>query len=276
MNTSAPVGGIEIQYDSVVAGCQDSTLLGTFTENQDQPRLGNYTDDVSLLMNAMAFAMLTDGIPIIYYGAEQQFTGQTDPYNREALWLSGYNTSMPLYIALTGMNAARNAVANASTYDYWSPYWTWKSTIVLSEDEVLVVRKGYDHSIVTVMTNRGQDSPALGPYTIGDTNFIAGDTIMDTLGCTTQTVQEYGELRNLEARNFNANETAGVITSTVKNGLPQVWISTSLMGNATTICPNIKKVATPLKTLTSLSAAAAFSFPKMLIPTAVLAAYVFS
>ncbi|KAG0650881.1 Taka-amylase A [Hyphodiscus hymeniophilus] len=201
MNSSAPVSGIEIQYDIVTSECQDSTLLGTFTENQDQPRLANYTEDVSLLMNAMAFAMLTDGIPIIYYGAEQQFSGQKDPGNREALWLSAYNTSMPLYIALAGMNAARNAVANSSTYDYWSPYWTWKSKIILAKDQVLVVRKGYDHSIVTVMTNRGEKSADLGPYTIGDTNFIAGDTIMDVLGCTTQIVQEYGEMRHWECDN---------------------------------------------------------------------------
>lgn len=66
--------------------------------------------------------------------------------------------------------------------------------MILVKDEVLVVRKGYDYSIVTVMTNRGQNSPDLGPYTIGDTNFIAGDTVMDVLGCTTQIVQEYGEM----------------------------------------------------------------------------------
>ena len=185
--------GINYNYDLIASECQDSTLLGTFTENQDQPRLANYTNDVSLLKNAMAFALLTDGIPIIYYGSEQQFSGQKDPYNREALWLSGYNTSMPLYSHLAAINAARNAVANASTYDYWSPYWTWKSKLILVKDEVLVSRKGYDYSIVTVMTNRGQDSPNLGPYTIGDTNFLAGDTIMDVLGCTTQTVQEYGK-----------------------------------------------------------------------------------
>jgi alpha-amylase len=192
--------GIEYEYNLIVSDCQDSTLLGTFTENQDQPRLANYTNDVSLLKNALAFALLTDGIPIIYYGSEQQFHGQTDPYNREALWLSGYDTSMPLYGHIAAINAARNAVANASTYDYWSPYWTWKSKLIMVEDEVLVVRKGYDYSIVTIMTNRGQASAALGPYTIADTNFIAGDEVMDVLGCTTQTVQEYGESWNLMKR----------------------------------------------------------------------------
>jgi hypothetical protein len=48
---------------------------------------------------------------------------------------------------------------------------------------------------VTLMSNRGQDSPDLGPYTIGDTNFDEGDTIMDVLGCTTQVVQQYGKFK---------------------------------------------------------------------------------
>jgi alpha-amylase len=180
-------------FSDVIAGCQDTTLLGTFTENQDQPRLANYTSDTSLLKNAITFALLSDGIPILYYGAEQAFAGQTDPYNREALWSSGYNTSAPLYQAVSAINAARNAVANASTYTYWSPYWTWKSKIVMAPGEMLVVRKGYDHSIVAVTTNQGQRSADLGPYTIGDTNFDEGDTVMDVLGCTTQMVGQYGE-----------------------------------------------------------------------------------
>jgi alpha-amylase len=188
--------GISYSYADIADNCQDSTMLGNFLENQDQPRLANYTSDVSLLKNAMCFNMLTDGIPITYYGSEQQFTGQADPYNREALWTSGYDTTVPLYSHLAGINAARNAVANVSTYDYWSPYWTWKSKMILVQDEVIVVRKGYDHSIVTVMTNRGQDSEDLGPYEISDTSFIEGDVVMDTLGCTTQTVKQYGKSSN--------------------------------------------------------------------------------
>ena len=187
------MSGLQSEFDELVSVCQDSTLLGTFTENQDQPRFANYANDVSLLKSALAFALLSDGIPIVYYGAEQQFSGQTDPDNREALWTSGYNTSVPLYGHIAAINAARNAIANVSTYTYWSPYWTWKSKFITVRDEVVVVRKGYDYSIVTILTNRGRNSKNLGPYTIGDTNFIDGDEIMDVLGCTTQTVGQYGK-----------------------------------------------------------------------------------
>jgi alpha-amylase len=183
---------LQRDYEATLQSCQDTTLLGTFTENQDQPRLAVYTSDISLLKNALAFALLSDGIPIVYYGAEQQYDGRSDPFNREALWGSRYNTSSPLYTHITTINAARNAVAKASTYTYWSPYWTWKSKFVMALAEMVVVRKGYDHSIVTIMTNQGQNSADLGPYTIGDTNFTEGDVVMDVLTCQTQTVGKYG------------------------------------------------------------------------------------
>ncbi|KAH8602699.1 glycoside hydrolase family 13 protein [Bisporella sp. PMI_857] len=222
---------LEHQYRDMIASCQDTTLLGTFTENQDQPRLAHYTSSITLLKSALAFAFLTDGIPTIYYGSEQALNGLTDPDNREALWLTGYNTSSPLYLAITAMNTARNAVARASTYTYWSGYWTWKSKIVMvgEQGEMMVVRKGYDRSIVTVLTNRGEGSGTMGPYQVGDTNFGEGRTVLDVLGCQTQVVGKYG-----------------VIEVTIKNGEPQAWIETDLMANST-ICPNVDKTAQPLK-----------------------------
>lgn len=166
--------------------------MGTFTENHDQSRLANFSADTSLLKNALSFAFATDGIPIVYYGAEQEFVGAFDPYNREALWGSEYKTDAPLYTHIATLNAARNAIAKAATYTYWSPYWTWKSKFITAKTEVVAVRKGYDHSIVSVMTNQGAQIPSLGPYTIGDTNFLEGDTILDVLSCETQVAQAYG------------------------------------------------------------------------------------
>lgn len=45
--------------------CLDTTLLGSFLENHDNPRFPSYTSDYSLDKNAIAFAMLQDGIPIV-------------------------------------------------------------------------------------------------------------------------------------------------------------------------------------------------------------------
>jgi len=50
--------------------------------------------------NALTFLFMNDGIPIVYYGLEQGFSGGSDPANREALWPSNYtNTTAVQYIA---------------------------------------------------------------------------------------------------------------------------------------------------------------------------------
>ena len=41
----------------------------------------------------MVFNWMSDGIPIMYYGQEQGFSGNADPYNREPLWTSKYENS---------------------------------------------------------------------------------------------------------------------------------------------------------------------------------------
>ncbi|KAG9089404.1 hypothetical protein FS749_001360 [Ceratobasidium sp. UAMH 11750] len=58
---------------------------GAFLENHDQPRFQSWTTDLSLTKNAMAYTFVTDGIPILYYGQEQGYTGGNEPASREAL-----------------------------------------------------------------------------------------------------------------------------------------------------------------------------------------------
>lgn len=70
-------------------GCKDPTLIGTFIENHDNPRFPFLTKDMSLVKNAIAFTILSDGIPIIYQGQEHHLDGGDDPFCREAIWLTG-------------------------------------------------------------------------------------------------------------------------------------------------------------------------------------------
>lgn len=75
------------------------------------------TADLSLVKNALAFTIFSDGIPIIYAGQEQHYSGGADPANREATWLSGYSTSAPLYSFIGQTNQLRNqAIYKNSTY----------------------------------------------------------------------------------------------------------------------------------------------------------------
>lgn len=48
--------------------------------------------EIHTLHQALAFLLAIDGIPCIYYGTEQDFSGGNDPQNREDLWDSGYRT----------------------------------------------------------------------------------------------------------------------------------------------------------------------------------------
>eukprot|EP01133_Synstelium_polycarpum_P013398 gene13398-15777_t len=86
---------------SIVSSYQSSflntSLLGTFIDNHDQPRFLNVQPDTTLYKNALTYVLTSIGIPIIYYGSEQSFNGGNDPDNREPLWPTQYASNTVLY-----------------------------------------------------------------------------------------------------------------------------------------------------------------------------------
>ena len=85
------------------ASFPDITLLGNFIDNHDNERFLHHTKDWTLLINALTFIIYLEGIPIIYYGTEQGFSGGDDPQNRECMFNS-FNQSHFLYKAISVMN----------------------------------------------------------------------------------------------------------------------------------------------------------------------------
>jgi len=86
-------------------------VLGVFIGNHDNPRFlyppENRTKEQ--LDMASMFSVFWEGIPVIYYGDEQYFSGGGDPYCREALWESGYNKDSRLYqLYRTGLYYRKN------------------------------------------------------------------------------------------------------------------------------------------------------------------------
>ncbi len=61
-----------------------------------------------MYMLCVLYCSVMQGIPIIYYGTEQGFTGSGDPYNRESLW-PHYDTSKSLYTIISKMAKFRNS-----------------------------------------------------------------------------------------------------------------------------------------------------------------------
>lgn len=99
----------------------DLRFMGNFNDNHDNARFLNhqvgiidadrgwFTAEQKMRMckSILAMTLLSEGIPIIYYGSEQAFDGGSDPQNREVLWKSGYNTQSELYQYIRNINQAR-------------------------------------------------------------------------------------------------------------------------------------------------------------------------
>jgi len=186
-NGSMPDFAAEIGY--VKDGCNDSTVLGSFSENHDVPRFPSYTDDLALAKNVISYTMLADGVPIIYEGQEQHLNGGDNPSNREAIWLSGYNQSSPLYPLITNLNALRSRAIEFS-----SNYTTYKNYVIYNTSTTIATRKGFrGNQIITVLTNDGSAgesrSFSLDPATSG---FVANEMITDVISCTNATSNATG------------------------------------------------------------------------------------
>jgi alpha-amylase len=171
--------------------CADTTIMGSFIENHDLPRIPSMTTDLSLQKNAIAFMMLQDGTPIIYYGQEQQYNGGEVPYDREALWFSGYPTSSTLYSFIASVNQIRNqAIYKDSTYLTYKAYPTY------SDSSTIVVRKGStNYQVIGVFSNKGASGSS---YTLtlisAETGFTANQAVTEILSCTSYTTNSDGDI----------------------------------------------------------------------------------
>lgn len=182
--------------------CSDVGLLGTFSENHDIPRFASFTDDMALAKNLVTFTIMFDGIPIVYAGQEQHYSGGDDPDNREALWLSGFNTDAPLYVQLASLNKARSHVASKD-----KEYIKSSSSVKFSDDSTIALTKG---KVTTVLTNAGSSGDE-NTITVEGTGYEAGSEVMDILSCETAEVADGG------------------LQVTLKEGLAKVFVPSDLL-----------------------------------------------
>ncbi|KAK9357302.1 glycoside hydrolase superfamily [Lipomyces starkeyi] len=153
----------------------DAHALTNFLDNHDQPRFARYLgdgrgDDVLRDENAATFLFFVTGMPVIYYGFEQRFDGGYDPINRETMWSSGYNTSVPLYNYIARLNAIRKYAVSVVGKDKF-----------YSEDTVFL-----GSSVTHMVMQRG---PLALFLTIA---FKAGDSLTDLVSCEVVKVGRYG------------------------------------------------------------------------------------
>lgn len=213
-STSGSISNLVNGINTMKSQADDTSLYGSFLENHDNPRFPSYTSDMSLAKSAIAFTMLMDGIPCIYEGQEQHYGGGGVPYNREALWLSGYDTSATLYSWITSLNAIRSwAIAKDSaylTYQAWSVY---------SDSHTIAMRKGSaGKQVVGVYSNVGASASTTVTLTAANTGFTASQSLTDVMSCTTLTT-----------------DSSGGLSVTISGGVPRVFYPTSALSGSS-IC----------------------------------------
>jgi glycosidase len=92
-------------------GVAPRDTLVNFMDNHDVARFLFDKPSVAALHNALAFLLTEQGIPCIYYGTAQQFSGGNDPTNREPLWWSGYDTTNETFSHIRHLIDIRKAYA---------------------------------------------------------------------------------------------------------------------------------------------------------------------
>ncbi|XP_070537549.1 uncharacterized protein [Ptychodera flava] len=88
---------------------QDTTILGGFLDNHDQPRFLFRNSDVTALKNALVYLLMARWIPIIYYGTELGFNGGHDPNDRESMW-PHVDTNHEIYKFIAKVNEFRSSL----------------------------------------------------------------------------------------------------------------------------------------------------------------------
>ncbi|OQD67747.1 hypothetical protein PENPOL_c003G06598 [Penicillium polonicum] len=237
--TNGDLNRIIQSIDYVRSHCEDVLPLGTFTSNQDVPRFGSYTSDISLARNILTISMLADGIPILYYGEEQHLSGAFNPVNREALWLTKYSmnsTSLPLLVQ--SLNRIRSYASGDGEKSTLTPksgsdYLSYLSLPIYNSTNILAIRKGFTgNQVVSVVSNLGAKpaTKATTKITLGSdgTGFSSGQNVTEILSCKT----------------FVTDSSGNLSVDLSSDGGPRVYYPTESLNRSTSICPNHTQTST--------------------------------
>ncbi|KIK01831.1 glycoside hydrolase family 13 protein [Laccaria amethystina LaAM-08-1] len=215
---SSQTGNFSALISSVTASQQSystPSVVGSFLENHDNPRFQSITQDISLVKNAMTWPFIQDGIPILYQGQEQGFTGGAEPSNREALWPTAFQMSnKPLVAHVTTLNAVRKAAAAANSSFLTTPL----KFITQQDPSLLAVSKP---PLIALLTNLGSNSTKSSTW-VASGVASANEVLVDVLSCAT----------------VKADGSGGVSVAVV-GGLPQVLIPASALAKNGTVCPSV-------------------------------------
>ncbi|MBN2910103.1 alpha amylase [Polycladomyces sp. WAk] len=171
---------------------QNKFTNGLFIDNHDVPRFlsdatgrpGASWDKWPQLKAALGFIFTSRGIPIVYQGTEQGFSGGNDPYNREDMV---FNPNHELYKYIAKLNSIRNAhpaLQDGSQEEKWVDDTFYAFQRSKNGDEVVVMINNSWNSQTRTIPNLSNlpDGTVLYNRMGTDTATVNNGAITSTLG----------------------------------------------------------------------------------------------
>ncbi|KAL2808321.1 glycoside hydrolase superfamily [Aspergillus granulosus] len=234
-SSSGSMSNLYSMINTVASSCKDPTLLGNIIENHDNARFPSYTQDMSQAKSVLAFLFLSDGIPVVYAGQEQHYDGENDPYNREPVWWSGYNTDAELYKYIATTNQIRKLAISKD-----SSYLTARNTPFYSDAHHIAMRKGSGGSqVLTLLTNYLDDTAAY-TFDLYDHGYSSGSSLVEIYTCSSVSVG-----------------SDGAIPVPMTAGLPRVLVPSSWVSGSDLCGSSPTSTSTPTATSTACASATA-------------------
>ncbi|SPO35056.1 related to alpha-amylase [Pseudozyma flocculosa] len=204
-STNRGFGEMKQMVNTIRSTYRDPLAMGTFLDNHDNPRFASTVTDKMLVRNAMTYILVGDGIPVLYYGQEQDYSGGQDPYNREALWTSGYNTNTDSYKYIAAVNKLRKFVKNRADKPL-----TTQLTSLFDNSGSWAFNKG---NMLVVLSSAGQNG-GTQIVSIGSSSLPAGQ-MTNVINCAT----------------INVN-SGGSVTIQLNGGQPAIFYPSSSLGGS--------------------------------------------
>ncbi|WVO13546.1 hypothetical protein L204_101167 [Cryptococcus depauperatus] len=184
----------------------DPTLISLFLDNQDQPRFNSLTSDRALAYNAIVMSFMYGGMPVVYYGLEQDISdGSADPANREALWnYNNYATTGETFKRIANLNKIRSSLGKIGNF-----HKTVGKTLALQKQDIAIQHE----EALIILTNRGGSGQ--GTWTVEKTQLGKSADVIDLLSCAKSSTDSNGSLK-----------------ITFSGGQPSVWVTTEIASKA--------------------------------------------
>lgn len=166
-------------------GLTPQQLLVNFIDNHDIPRFLYENPSVPALHSTLVYLMTIDGIPCLYYGTEQEFDGGNDPFNREDLWVSGYDTTNGTFRLIQHLIALRKQHAPLRRGSM-QIRWTTDRTADEPDAGILAFERTLGGETVLVVINTSDDHVSETSYAWGggehmQTSFTDGTILTNVL-----------------------------------------------------------------------------------------------